>query len=540
MKIWVLLILTSSLILWPLTHRGLPPSHDAETHIIRAYQFDKTLRDGDWYPRWQPDVNKGYGSPLLNYSYPLPYYVISIFHFFGFSFIDGFKLALAFATITGGIVFFLWARIFWGNLGGLVSSTVYTFSPYHIVDLYVRGALGEIWSLALFPGFLWAVTMLIKKKNVNFFVPSALFLGLLILSHNILAYMFFPFAIAYCVVITMISGETKKSFIYVSSLMLLGLGISGIFWIPALFEKEFVRGLLVYNIYEHFPEVYQLIFPSWGTGFSNTDLSNQMSFQIGVVNILAVLTNIFISLQLFKKNIKDAVIIIFFLIVFFVVMFFLMNVSYPVWKYAPFLNYFQFPWRFLSLEILISAFLSGSILKFWNVRVFGYILVLVTVLLTIGYIAPSYYWEREDSYYFSRPNFMDGTNISGNIFNTIWFDEELKKQKEKIVIISGHGTVSDLSIKSTKYVFTLIAQTPLAVQVKTAYFPGWEVKVDKKTTAIHKTKEGLFVFDISSGKHLVEVKFTNTPIRKAATFVSLASLTILFLFSRGLFDRMKR
>lgn len=523
----LLIVFFSVGISWPLLHFGLPPSHDGEVHIIRAYQFDKTLRDGDWYPRWQSDVNNGYGSPLLNYSYPLPYYAISLFHFLGFSFIDGFKLAIASATIMGGILFFLWARIFWGNLGGFVSSVVYIFSPYHIVDLYVRGALGELWALAIFPGFLFAATMLIKKKNMIFLAISALFLGLLIFSHNILSYMFFPFAILYCIIVAIIFGKIRNSLLYIFSAILLGLGISGIFWIPAFFEKEYVRGLLAYNVYEHFPQIYQMLIPSWGTGFSNTDLSNQMSFQIGIINTFAVLANIFIAFRLFRKNIKDGIIIIFFLSAFFVVVFLMLDISYLVWKYVPFFNYFQFPWRFLSLEILISAFLAGNILKVWNSRLLSYVLVLLTVGLTIGYVTPPYYWEREDSYYFSRSNFMDGTNISGNIFNTIWFNEKLKKQKEKLTILKGSGEILDQNIKSTKYTFVLEAETTLVAGVSTAYFPGWSVSINGHENLVEKTVDGLFLFKIPKGKNKINVQFKNTPIRNIATTISFLSFIIL-------------
>ena len=137
------LIVFSSILVWPLLRNGLPPTHDGEYHVVRAYQFDKTLRDGDLYPRWLPDLNYGYGTPLLNYYYPLPYYAMSFLHFFGTSFINSFKISIFIATIIGAVFFFLWARIFWGNTGGFISSLFYTFSPYHIVEMYIRGAVGQ-------------------------------------------------------------------------------------------------------------------------------------------------------------------------------------------------------------------------------------------------------------------------------------------------------------------------------------------------------------------------------------------------------------
>ena len=74
----------------PLIHSGFPPTHDGEYHVIRFYEFDKALRDGDLYPRWAMDLNNGYGVPLFNYVYPFPNYSASFFHFFGASFTIGF------------------------------------------------------------------------------------------------------------------------------------------------------------------------------------------------------------------------------------------------------------------------------------------------------------------------------------------------------------------------------------------------------------------------------------------------------------------
>src|SRR3989338_1418426 len=162
-----------------LLHKGLPPTHDGEYHVIRFYEFDKVLRSGSWYPRWAPDLNKEYGIPLFNYVYPLPNYMASFIHVFGFNFIDSFKAEVFLGILTGAIFFYLWARQFWGNLGGVVSSVFYTFSPYHFVDIYIRGSVGEVWALGFFPAFLWAYTRFVKSKRKVFLMFSSIFLAII-------------------------------------------------------------------------------------------------------------------------------------------------------------------------------------------------------------------------------------------------------------------------------------------------------------------------------------------------------------------------
>src|SRR3989344_7808452 len=256
--------------------------------------FDEALRDGNFYPRWAAHLNNGFGVPLFNFVYPLPNYVASILHLANISFIDSFKISMLVATIIGGVFFYLWSREFWGILGGVVSSIFYTFSPYHFVDIYIRGSVVEVWALGFFPAFLWAYTKFVKSKRKVFLILSSIFLALIIFSHNILALMFFVFSLSY--IVFLISKEKSKKYLILNTLylILLGLGLSAIFWFPAIYETKFVTGLQIFDVSSHFPDLYQLIIPSWGSGFSGGELSSQLSFQIGVANLVVVILSLII------------------------------------------------------------------------------------------------------------------------------------------------------------------------------------------------------------------------------------------------------
>ena len=335
-----------------LFHKGFYPSHDGEYHVIRFYEFYKTLSSGVLYPRWAVDLNSGYGAPIFSYVYPLPNYLAAFFYSLGISFIDGYKLQMIIASILGAIFFYLWSKQFFNTYASVATSIIYTFSPYHFVDIYIRGSIGEVWALALFPAFLCAVTVLVKTQKKSFFTLAALFLAAIIFSHNILALMFFPFAIMYSAIIGVTYSIKKKNWYSLLLLFFLSLGISAVFWLPALFEQHYVRGLQIYNITETFPELYQLLIPSWGSGFAVGDLQNQLSYQLGVVNILAVFFAGCIFLIRLGRKYKEKIIILFSLFSFLICCFLMLSYSIVIWKTVPFMNFFQFPWRLLSLSIL--------------------------------------------------------------------------------------------------------------------------------------------------------------------------------------------
>ena len=528
----IVVILFAMLAGFSLLHPGLPPTHDGEYHVIRFFLFNESLGDGNLYPRWAGYLNNGFGAPLFNYVYPLPNYIASIFHLFKISFIDSFKISMFAATIIGGVFFYLWSREFWGELGGIVSSVFYTFSPYHFVDIYIRGSVGEVWALGFFPAFLWAYTRFVKSKQKKFLALSSIFLALIIFSHNILALMFFIFSLSY--IVLLICMEKEKKYLIRSTLYLifLGLGLSAIFWFPAIIETKYVTGLQVFDVTAGFPEMYQLLFPSWGSGFTGAGIQNELSYQIGAANLLVVfLSPIIIALQIKRKNNKLPV-ILFFLACFIFTFYLMLNISLPIWKTIPLMNYFQFPWRLLSLEILFASFLAGSIFslniknKFINFS-FAIFLIFIVYSLGIGYAKFAYYMHRDDNYYIMRSNFIDGTNSPGNAFNTIYLNLIPAKEAERVIFIKGNGKIIPKIAKSSQYVFNVRADAGSEIQANLAYFPGWEVYVNDKKVFSKPTQNGRFSFVVPRGESKVEIIFKDTPTRKVAGFISVISFGLL-------------
>lgn len=516
-----------------LLHEGLPPTHDGEYHVIRFYEFDKVLKEGDLYPRWAPDLNNGYGIPLFNYVYPLPNYVSSILHLFRVSFIDAFKLNMFLAIIVGSVFFYLWTKEFWGKLGGVVSSVFYTFSPYHFVDIYIRGSVGEVWALAFFPAFLWAYTRFVRSREKLFLILSSIFLALIIFSHNILALMFFIFSLSY--VILLICKEKNKIYLILNTfyIILLGLGLSAIFWLPAIYDTKYVTGLQIFDVASHFPQLYQLLIPSWGSGFSGAGLQNELSFQIGVANLFAVFLSLIVAVkQIIKRN-RKSIYASFFITWFIFISYLMLSASLPLWRVVPLMRYFQFPWRLLSVEILFASFLAGSVFSLginkWIRILLAVFLVLLTFMLGIGYTKPAYYHNRDDDYYISRSNFIDGTNSPGNVFNTIWFNKNLKKKKEKIEI--DNGSLESSIVKSTTQRHYLSIISDSDATINTTYFPGWIVSIDGKETATKPNINGLISFVVPKGSHSIGVKFEDTFVRKVANLIFTASIFSMLFYS---------
>lgn len=498
---------------------GFIPSHDGECQIIKLWQFDKSIREGNLLPVWAPDLNKGYGIPIFGFFYLLPNYLGEAFHLLGFSLIDSFKLTLALSEILSGIFFFLWLKVFFKKEIAFIGSILYLLAPYHLVDLYVRGSVGESLALALCPLLLYFISIWIKRqqdKKIFFFTASTL--ALLLLSHNILGVFLSTFALIYGLVLFFF--EKKKLSWYYFLIFFAGFSLSVFFWLPILFENSFVIGLDIINYQDHFPSFFQLLFPSWGTGFSVPGIMDGMSFQVGLVHWVTV----FFALIVFFYKKRDYL-LLFFLTTFFILIFLMLESSQKIWQMISIMSYFQYPWRLLSLVIVISSFLVGY-LRYLRYHKFLYVVIfLLTFFCYFSYTRPVVYQSRNDDFYLKNPDWAGGTATYGNTFQITGFNN-VKPFSKKIEDTESELIILKQDLKSSFYRLETESSHQSTLKINTAYFPGWVVKIDGKKGAFSHDN-GLININIPSGKHSIIVNFEGSLVRKLAGSLSLMSLIIL-------------
>lgn len=485
---------------FPLFGKSYIPTHDGEYHIIRIVEFSKMLSTGYIFPRWAPDMNSGYGIPIFNYHYPLPNYIGSLARVFTRDAVYAFQGSMGLGYIALAIAAYLWLSALFGTVPGLMGSTIAVFVPYLFVDTYVRGTIGEVWATA----FLLLCFYLLEKKRFMWFAVS---FALLILSHNIMAMLFTPFILGYALI------RNKKAILW----MLGGLGLSAFFWIPALFESQYVVGLNTVNFREHFVQVYELLVPSWGTEFSVSGaFGNQMSFQIGVVPILTIIGASLILRRERRHEIRQ--LFYYFTIVLAACIVFMLPLSEKIWEVVTPLQLMQYPWRLLSFVIPIAGFCAALWAASMKKKWWAILLPILAVAVAASYARPVLYAPRNEAYYLSRPNFTDGTSSMGNSFSTIWTGWK-----------SEEGTSSGiLKLNIFHQTARVTYSSESSVAVHTIYFPGWKAYIDNHEVPIIN-RDGIIHITVPAGSHTVQVYFGETPVRLFADGVSVASLVILIV-----------
>jgi len=122
---------------------------------------------------------------------------------------------------------YAWTRRRLGNKGGVLAATVYTYLPWHLATVYVRGAHAEAWLWACWPMTLWAVDRLGEQDLAGAW--PALVAGLLALGAALgcqagLTILFLPVLIAYAVVVMARHRSAARHFAVSSFVVLFSVG----------------------------------------------------------------------------------------------------------------------------------------------------------------------------------------------------------------------------------------------------------------------------------------------------------------------------
>jgi len=267
---WWLILLVFLLLLpavWSLFKPGFFSSDDGEWMVIRLTDFHRSVVSGQIPVRWGARLNHGYGYPVFNFLYPLSLYIGEFFHLLGFSFVVSIKIVFLLSFFLGAGGMFWWASQVWGKKGGLVSALFYSYAPYRFLDVYIRGSIGEALAFAFLPWLFGAFYLLSRKANQRWLALGALSLAGLIISHNIMAMLFTALILAYGVWLVFFRSQSrlirKEVGFRFLKVLVLGLGLAAFFWLPALYDKQFIilDQVTVANFWEHFPSLSQLLLP---------------------------------------------------------------------------------------------------------------------------------------------------------------------------------------------------------------------------------------------------------------------------------------
>lgn len=490
----ILIVLTPAL--YGIFHKGFFVSDDGNWMVIRFSAFYQALREGQFPVRFLARLNNGYGYPVANFLYPGFLYLGVPLKAIGFNSLEVIKILMAFFMGSGIFFSFLWLRKFFDSYSSFIGAFVYTYLPYHLYNLYTRGSVGELMSLGVVPYTLWSI-----ERRSYFLTAIGIFL--LLISHNTLALLF--------LVVIFLYIFTRRFIRWAIPPIITGFFLSAFFTIPALYDLKFTK-------------------------FAATEISNPLNHfaKLPLIGFVCLAILFLSGVSFFgskaRKHVSIAKNLEFLFIVLLVLSVILAgSISLVFWEVFPSL-WIQFPFRFLSISIISTAFLTSYVIYHFipRLRIFvGVCILIITFSFSLGFLFPQEYDKNEIGFY--------DTNESLTTTHDEYMPKTVKSTQQIRVdniveVASGEMVIEDVKSDTNQIYFKTLAKTNGVIKINRVYFPGWNVSIDNGKKIVPYTKDDGFMYvAILRGSHVVNATFSETPVRSIADALSLVGVFLLLL-----------
>ena len=555
---WTFVLITIILIYSRNLFKGeLFRSHDLDYHGSRVVNYYLALKQGQLPPRWAPNLNHKFGSPVFMFSYTTPYIFSTFFYAIGLSVEWSINLVIILSIISATTGFYTLGKISRDNKFGLAASMLFIFSPYILATIFIRGALGEITFFGLIPWMFVFIKLVTKNELTNLTSIIFTFLTtLFLLTHPPSIVISVPILIGWLYISTK-TNKKKKSVISKTTkikavtTIITSIFLVQFFWLPFLTEYKYVKagqGYSTNDFFTKYPKTLDLIWSKWSYGgLADINSHEHFTHQIGIIYLLILilsLKELLIKRKKINKNINlDKNITIYWILVFLFSVFLMIPISKSIWKVLYPIKSLQFPWRLLWVPTLASTmlYLQKKSLTKNQIKCIFLLTSIIGVISLTKHTKPAGY--------FSTPNHdwlnYSGFTTPGKELDPIWFashhnlgiEEEviIKKQNQRLVneltgTYQNIGSSKIIYWDGTTMEYEIITPQNADVLQKTSYFPGFKTWVDNQETTINfkdKEFEGRIIIPVNAGAHKIKTQFTNDVWdRKLGDILTLIGLGI--------------
>jgi hypothetical protein len=190
-------------------------------------QFADQLRAGNLYPRWLPASHGGLGAPVFYYYPPLAFYPAGLLAALGLTPYAAILATFGLAFAGAGAAMYRWAQ---GRTNHpLAGALMFMAAPYHVADVYGRGALAEACAIAFIPLLALGLKRVADGRGHGLLAAAY---GAIIATHLPLALLASLFLIAPYALI--LAGGRPRALLAFAAPLALGIGLAAVYLVPAL------------------------------------------------------------------------------------------------------------------------------------------------------------------------------------------------------------------------------------------------------------------------------------------------------------------
>ncbi len=554
---------------------------DSPFLLIRTYELATNLRAGVFPARWMMDAAFGLGYPFFNFYAALPYYLAAGLNVLGVDLLTAIKLTQTIGVFAAAGAMMLLARdvlprdaLGAGNWGIVLAGAAYTLAPFHLVNLYVRGdSLSEFWAFVWYPLILWSTGRVTRDIGrgapilaaLPALIGLSLTLAALVVTHNVSALIFAPFAALYALAMALHDARATsnpiaaslRSIALLAGAAALALALSAWFWLPALSESAKVQlgdqTTGYFNFANHF-RTTNLV--QARLAFDYAVAEDLGAFAMGAMQTILIALGMAAWAWSNRRADRSHFSLLLTGALFALSTCMITPLSAFIWERAPLLPLTQFPWRFLSVQAAFGALLTGGIGALAITRLPASVgAVPATIALAwaslVGLPNERLNIRAEDV----TPDTIQLYEwYTGNIGTTIRHEylpataqptprtgpDVLGLTRTALVAQDGpspEAISSELvSASPIQQVWHITAAQATQVALPLLYWPGWQARLnDAPADATAHPGSGWLTLPVPPGNHRVELRWEGTALERMSEGISLiAALVVVAMLGVGM------
>ena len=508
---------------------GLPSGNDQSQHYQFAWTVYNSVKGGDLYPSFAPDTNHGFGDYGLRFYPPLTYYVLAGLRSVTGEWYFASMIALTLVFFAGALGVYLWARDLFDERTALIAAALYTFTPYHLNEIYNNALLAEFFATAILAWCFLYLRRTMHRGGARDMLALAVACSLLVLTHVPLTMIG---GIAMAVYATCLA-ERRNVRQQIRSLILVGVMtafLTAFYWTRWLPELAWIT----HNTARYFSTTWDyrtnfLLLPSHWTSLGEDVLNLWFADLMLFVAVLVALPATVIAIRSREKGRSYLPLVV----TCAVAVLFTTPITKPLWDNIGILQKVQFPWRWLAIVSLFGALLGAvGIMRGLDASHGKKVLVPGLIALSLAGFAFMAVLIVRTPVYITREqlnveiaSFDDSTGC--DCWWPVWAKTEAFAQRDYVVAPGREITINAWS--PYKRSFSFGPGNSTTATIKTWYYPDWIAVGASIDVAPKPDENGVLTIDIPEGPGGVSLLFFEPGYVRVATLIALIDwMVVLF------------
>lgn len=512
---------------YPYLPEGTVFAHDLCYHLSRIMATSNELSNGIFPVFIHSELLEGfgYGNPLF---YPeLFLYIAILFMKLGMGVLFSYKMMLMIITFSTFIITFYSAYTISKNRKiSWITTLLYTLSLYRFVDIYARGALGEILSFTFLPLIIAGFYDIVLGENKKWYLICFAIFG--IMNSHILSFaMSVVLIVILCIIncVKILKDKKKILNIFLAGIISILLISSYMF----TYIEQKTSDILNVDVHQNSAKSLKENASGIQEAFWN-DLKNTDGYTTRAIGLLLLI----LPISLFMiKNKNDKKEFKFFLQIYILGMLIWgMSLNIFPWERCGFLNIIQFPYRLNMLSTLLLSFVSGYavITAFENKEDIFKILVLIIIFVAAKHLSEVKINENAINFEI----LMSGPLVANGEYKPIGFSEN---DKDIYNLNSPENKIS-YDKKGSKITFKYEnADDNLELHIPLTYYKGYVASIRKDNGEIVKLNvkkdDGnahLIVYGDQKITGEITVEYKMTIVQKLGYIISIFVFISLIIY----------